>query len=120
MTQAEAHPTELPNRVPGRAARIAALHMMADWFAAHPEVPVPSYVVANYWVDAEDEPAQEVRVRDVTSVATALDATLYPSDNAGDPERQWQFDHILAAPSVHGIEIIYRASYHPNRKSGNW
>lgn len=118
MTQAEAHPAELPNRQPGRAAKIAAIHMLANWFTEHPDAPMPITVLATYYVMPEDEPSDGVRMQDVEHVAACLDARLYPLDSVGRPERSWQFSHLIADDKTHGVDIEYRVAYIPERFAG--
>lgn len=52
-----------------RAHKIAALHAMADWFAQHPEAPMPAYVVASYHLAEDDEVDERTRVATIMSVA---------------------------------------------------
>ena len=107
MTHAETPTTELPNRVPGRAARIAAIYMFAHWLVEHPEVPMPDHIVATWWPDRTDEVDQATRYAAVQAVADQLGVPEYGRE-CGD--RSPQFDYRVSTPDVHGIEIIYRGS----------
>lgn len=113
MTQAETT-TELPGRTPGRAARIAAIHMLADWLADHPDVPVPD-IMATYTIWDTAEPNQATRYRDIELLAERLGAREYGT-KYGD--KSPQFDYVVADPAVHGIEIIYRGSTHSDESYG--
>jgi hypothetical protein len=108
MTQAE-NTIELPNRMPGRAARIAAVRMFADWLEQHPDVPVPN-ITATYFVNPEDEPDQETRFREIMLLGERLGAVEYGMEYGNGP----QFDHQVASRQVHGISIIYRGSAFPD------
>lgn len=70
---------ELPQREPGRAAdrleAIAAIHALADWYVAHPAVPVPHVVTAS-------GPAGTAV--DLVGLATMLDVTVH-----GDDQRRY-------------------------------
>lgn len=52
-------PAPLPQRTPGaalqRQARIDSIHALADFYAVHPEVPLPSLVVGNSYVDSHHD-----------------------------------------------------------------
>lgn len=106
MTQAS-NTTELPGRQPGRAARIAALFMLAQWFVEHPEIPMPTSVIATWITDAQDEPDQATRYAAVHAIAEQLDAAEYGS-NYGDQSPQ--FDYEVASKATHGVEINYRGT----------
>jgi hypothetical protein len=98
---------ELPGRTPGRAARIAAIHMLADWLASHPEVPMPTDVLATWWLFPSDERDQATRYAAVAAVAEQLDVQEY-GHKYGDGSPQ--FDYTIAAAEVHGLQITYRGS----------
>jgi hypothetical protein len=104
MTHAET--TALPGAKPGRAARIAAIYMFAHWLIEHTDVPVPN-IMATWSLDQHDEVDQATRYAAVDAVAELLDAREY-GRNYGDQSPQ--FDYVVAAPEVHGIEIIYRGT----------
>jgi hypothetical protein len=108
MTHADEQPaaSTLEHRIPGRAARLAAIHMFADWLAAHPDVPVPD-IMATYSISSDVEPDQATRYREIELLAERLGAREYGS-KYGDHSPQ--FDYVVAAPKVHGIEITYRGS----------
>lgn len=106
MTQASTT-TELPGRQPGRAARIAALFMLAQWFVEHPEIPMPTSIIATWVTDAQDEPDQATRYAAVHAIADQLDAREYGS-NYGDQSPQ--FDYEVASKATHGVEINYRGT----------
>ena len=106
----------LPQREPGRADRIAAIHSMADWFTAHPEVPVPTYVLAEYRLTPVDESDQETRFLAVTQLAERLDAIEYGTHHNGSMP---QFDYQIADRRVHGIQIDYRGSAISDQFWGN-
>lgn len=105
---------ELPARTPGRAARIAAIHMLADWLADHPDVPVPD-IMATYTIRDTDEPNEAIRYRDIELLAERLGAKEYGT-KYGD--KSPQFDYVVADLAVHGIEIIYRGSTHSDESYG--
>lgn len=106
---------ELPGRVPGRAAKIAAIHMLADWLASHPEVPMPIHVLATYRITAAEEPDQAIRYAAIADLAEELGVSEYGS-HYGD--RSPQFDYMVAAASVHGLDIEYRGSTESDQRAG--
>lgn len=103
----------LPRRAPGRAQKIAAIHALAEWFAQHPEAPMPEHITALYYVAPHDEPDEQVRYTDYRLVRDALDGKSYPVDNVGRLDRNFQFDHVPVKDS--GMVMEYRVAYTPNR-----
>lgn len=108
MTNASAstQPVELPNRRPGRAARIAAIHMFADWLVAHPDVPIPQHISAFYTADRIDP--EPDRYTEIELLAEQLGVPEYGSKYAQDGGRQ--FDYRIADRAVHGLDIDYRGA----------
>lgn len=45
-----------------RASRIAGIRQLAEWFEAHPEVPVPTVINVHIFFKVEDEPDEQTRV----------------------------------------------------------
>jgi hypothetical protein len=120
ITQAEALEERfgpLPVRVPGRAQKIAAIHALADWFAAHPDVPMPVAVQAVYYITPQVEPADDVRHRDYRAVREALDGRSYPVDNIGKLDRNFQFTHYPPM-STADMQVTYLVAYLPRDRDG--
>jgi hypothetical protein len=105
----------LPVRTPGRAQKIAAIHALAEWFASHPDVPMPNALLATYYVTPDDEPDDGVRLRDYRAVREVLDGRSYPIDNIGKLDRNFQFDHC---PPMYtrDMRVTYRAAYVPRER----
>lgn len=114
MTQAS-NTAELPGRRPGRAAQAAALFMFVHWLIEHPEIPMPTDIMATWRLEPGDEIDQATRYAAVTAVAEQLDATQYGTERGA---RSPQFDYVVAAPDVHGLAITYRGSTLPDEFYG--
>jgi hypothetical protein len=97
---------ELPGRVPGRAARIAAIRMLADWLTDNPDVPAPTDIMATWRIGQLEELDQATRYAAVISVADLLGAKQYGTEYG---DRAPQADYSVADSGVHGVEITYRA-----------
>jgi hypothetical protein len=102
---------DLPVRVPGRAARIAALHMAADWFAAHPDAAMPQSVEIRHHVHVGD---QSERVAAVKAFAGVHGTVVVEAGGS-----VWS-TYTLAATSVHGVDITYTVQTHLDRQGEGW
>ena len=63
----------LPVRDPGRALKIAALHALAEWFAEHPDVAMPTQIQLNHHIGFDDEPDAGLRGAAVRQFAARHD-----------------------------------------------
>lgn len=87
----------LPVRERGRAARIAELHAIANWFADNPDVPMPHYVQMHAYAGSDD------RVREL---AAATGAELFENDKQGG-RLSTHFDFGQFSPiSVRGALVV--------------
>jgi len=77
----------LLKRTPGRAAKIAALHALADWFAANPDLPIGDYFQIG---------GGELTLAEVQTLADRFGTYVYPEH---DP-RQMSHDVDLGAMRV--------------------
>lgn len=89
----------LLKRTPGRAARIAALHALADWFAANPDLPIGDH----FQISA----GGELTLADVQSLADRFGTYVYPEH---DP-RQMSHDVDLGA-----MRVTYIAATHDRER----
>jgi hypothetical protein len=102
--------TPMTNEPHGRAMRIAAIHAFADWLADHPNVPIPTSVIGTFHVDERTEIDEWTRVASVLSVLHAIGAPPTEGD------RTVQGDLQIASTAAHGIDIMYRAAAHKDRR----
>jgi hypothetical protein len=99
---------ELPKRVPGRAAKIAAVHMLAEYLADHPDLPVPDSLVCTGglitpFIDQQNgvDRDEKARVAELLEWAAANGAELFEASSG------IVATIVLAVPGVHGIDITY-------------
>lgn len=107
MTQATTT-SELPGHKPGRAAKIAAIHALADWYTDHPDVEMPTDInasvvhhrptLAEYGEPRLDEPARVDRVLQFAAV------------HGGRPfegDTSVQTSLVVLARKIHGLHIVH-------------
>ena len=86
-----------------RAAVVAALHAAADYFAAHPELPVPfELLMTGPNITSRDEVDEQLRVAGLLQWAAAAGATLFEGSTgviASVP---------IATTGQHGVAVTYR------------
>jgi hypothetical protein len=66
---------QLERREPGRSVKIAAIHALADWLTTNPDVPMPSRITCDYWLTAEDEPDEQLRMSAALAAMNAAGIT---------------------------------------------
>lgn len=106
MTQAT-EVEELPGREPGRAAKIAAIHALAEWYADHPEIDMPDDIDCaqvhhrRYSSDDTDRLEEGPRVDQVLRFAVAQGVAPYEGATSV------QAKVVVLARDVHGIGITH-------------
>ena len=100
---------ELPKRVPGRAARIAAVHMAADFLADRPELPVPTVIDISGGTLSTYEDSltgvvrdEKARVAELLEWAAANGASLFEASSG------IVATVVITAAELHGVTIKYR------------
>lgn len=94
-------PPTLAGRSPGRAARIAAVHMAAHWLAEHQLVQAPQYVDLRHHINPSDEADPATRLAAVEAFAAAHDVEVQYSGSTVFAT------YTLATKEVHGVQIDY-------------
>jgi hypothetical protein len=87
-----------------RAERIAYLHHFADWLTAHPEVPVPTQVIAQHFVTDVDEADEYTRIMGALSIMLKLNMQA----SEGLTTVQGEVD--ICTQRQHGISVVYRVA----------
>lgn len=94
----------LERREPGRAAKIAAIHALADWFELHPDVPMPNGISCYAWMNSDDEADEGLRFEAGRAAMRA--AGMPEADHAGD-EKGLTGCVAIATRADGGIGIRY-------------
>jgi hypothetical protein len=98
-----APPAELPGAKPGRAAKIAAIHALADWLAEHPEIPAPDTVHCYSHADRRG-----TEIDDLADLRKWADANGFAEPYRGTTTAGTSL--TVAAAAAHGVFISYTRS----------
>lgn len=99
MTSATEHP-ELPTRVPGKAARIATVHMLGHWLADN-DAPSVEDVTAQTVIGIADEVDEQTRFAAVRSFAERTGAEI--TEGAA----YLYATAVIAERGDHGCRVVY-------------
>jgi hypothetical protein len=86
-----------------RAVKIATIHALADWFAQHPEHPMPDRLICARDITFEDEADEATRMAALESWAKANDITV---NDTTSTYQAWAL-LIIADRNLHGMTVSY-------------
>jgi hypothetical protein len=94
-------PAERPTPAP-RATVIATIHALADWLAAHPEIPAPTQVTLKHTISADDEADEATRAAAAIAFATAHE--IHPHE---DDYHVWSMLSVADARQGAPVHVLY-------------